>query len=205
MTKIKICGLTREEDALLAANLGADFLGFVFVEESPRCVEPETVARIAERVRATNGATKIVGVFRNAAPGRVRETAARATLDLVQLQGTETNDDIEAIRLPAIKAIHIADTAPETNKHPAASWLLFDTYDERRSGGTGRCFDWSHLAGYDRARPFLLAGGITPENAAAAISAVRPDAIDLASGVESAPGIKDNRKLELLFERVKNA
>lgn len=205
MTKIKICGLTREEDALLAANLGADFLGFVFVAESPRCVDAETVARIAEHVRALNTPPKIVGVFRNAAPDDVRTIAKRAALDLVQLQGTETNDDIRAIGLPAIKAIHVGATAPETNNHRAASWLLFDTYDERRAGGTGHHFDWSHLAAYDRATPFLLAGGITPENAAAAISAVRPDAIDLASGVESAPGIKDNRKLELLFERVKRA
>lgn len=205
MTKIKICGLTREEDALLAANLGADFLGFVFVAESPRCVDAETVARIAEHVRALNTPPKIVGVFRNAAPDDVRTIAKRAALDLVQLQGQETNDDIRAIGLPAIKAIHVGEVAPETNNHRAASWLLFDTYDERRGGGTGRSFDWLHLVAYDRAKPFLLAGGITPENAAAAISAVRPDAIDLASGVESAPGIKDNRKLELLFERVKRA
>jgi phosphoribosylanthranilate isomerase len=204
MTKIKICGLTREEDAILAAILGADFLGFVFVEESPRRVDAETVRRIADGVRAlSNNPPKIVGVFRNAIPADVRRIAERATLDFVQLQGTESNDDIEAIALPVIKAIHVGGKAPETNKHPGASWLLFDTYDERRAGGTGRCFDWSHLAGYDRGRPFLLAGGITPENAAAAIKAVRPDAIDLASGVESALGIKDKRKLELLFERVR--
>jgi phosphoribosylanthranilate isomerase len=205
MTKIKICGLTRKEDALLAANLGADFLGFIFVAESPRCVDAETVARIAGRVRALNTPPKIVGVFRDATANRVREAAARATLDLVQLQGQETDADICAIGLPAIKAIHVSDRKPTTNGHPSAQWLLFDTYDERRAGGTGRSFDWSLLAELDRSKPFLLAGGLNPDNVAAAVSAVRPDAIDLASGVESAPGIKDNRKLEALFERMRKA
>jgi phosphoribosylanthranilate isomerase len=205
MTKIKICGLTREEDAILAAKLGADYLGFVLAPESPRYVDAETVARIAERVRALNTTPKIVGVFRDATANHVRETAARATLDLVQLQGQETDADIHAIGLPAIKVIHVFDRKPQTNGHPSASWLLFDTYDERRAGGTGRSFDWSLLAEFDRSKPFLLAGGLNPDNVAAAVSAVRPDAIDLASGVESAPGIKDNRKLEALFERMRKA
>ncbi len=202
MTKVKICGLTREEDAVLAAKLGADFLGFVFTEESPRKVTAEQVARIAESVRRFAN-PKFVGVFRNTVPQLVRATAERATLDLVQLHGRESDADIRAIGMPAIKAIHVADGAPDTSAHESASWFLFDTFDERGSGGTGRSFDWSLLSSWDRSRPFLLAGGINPENVAAAVSAVRPDAIDLASGVESAVGIKDKRKLELLFERVR--
>ncbi|MBV9187036.1 MAG: phosphoribosylanthranilate isomerase, partial [Acidobacteria bacterium] len=86
-----------------------------------------------------------------------------------------------------------------------AAWLLFDTFGERRSGGTGRRFDWSLLAAYDRSKPFFLSGGLTPDNVAAAVSMVRPDAIDVASGVEASPGIKDHDKVARLFERVRRA
>ncbi|HWW61092.1 MAG TPA: phosphoribosylanthranilate isomerase [Thermoanaerobaculia bacterium] len=204
MTKVKICGLTREEDALHAAELGADFLGFIFIESSPRHMQPERVREIAARVRtAREHPPKIVGVFRNASAEYVRDIAAFAELDVVQLHGAETNDDIAAIGVPAIKTFHISDRLPDTSKVPNADWILFDTYVEHREGGTGRRFDWSLLAGYPRTQPFLLAGGITPENVAAAISIVRPDAIDLASGVESEPGIKDHAKLRRLFERIR--
>ncbi len=205
MTRIKICGLRRKEDALLAASLGADFIGFIFVAESPRYLEPISAAEIVEKVRARPNAPKIVGVFRNEKPETVRAIAEGVGLDLVQLQGTESEADILRIGIPAIKAVHVGRWAPKVDAHPSAAWLLFDTYDEKRSGGTGRRFDWTLLAGAERKKPFMLAGGINPENAAAAISAVRPDAIDLASGVESSPGIKDLKKLETLFERVRRA
>ena len=205
MTKIKICGLRRREDALLASSLGADFIGFIFVPESPRYVEPLFAAEVAEKVRSRPTAPKIVGVFRNEKPEHVRAIAEGVGLDYVQLQGTESEEDVRRIGMPVIKAVHVGAWAPRTDAHPSAAWLLFDTYDARRSGGTGRRFDWSLLAGAERRQPFLLAGGLNPENASAAISAVRPDAIDLASGVESSPGVKDPRKLELLFERVRRA
>ena len=187
MTRIKICGITRYEDAALAADLGADFLGFIFVPESPRFIEPERAAEIMERVRGP----KTVGVFRdNYVPG--------LPLDYVQLHGTESDDDARAVGTPVIKALRVTDTLPDTN-YPSAEWLLFDT-----GGGTGRTFDWALLTHYSRAKPFLLAGGITPDNVAAAIEAAHPDAIDLASGVESSPGIKDHQKLRQLFEKVRN-
>jgi len=203
MTRIKICGLTREIDALRAAELGADFLGFIFVPGTPRHIEPERAAAIAASVRAQVGEVKFVGVFRDASNDYIREIASIVGLDLVQLQGGESDDDIRDLGLPAVKALRVRDTLPDTHAVPHAAWLLFDTYDERRSGGTGRRFDWSLLAGFDRAKPFFLSGGITPDNVAAAISSVRPDAIDLASGVESEPGVKDHDKLARLFERVK--
>ncbi|HVR38007.1 MAG TPA: phosphoribosylanthranilate isomerase, partial [Thermoanaerobaculia bacterium] len=204
MTKIKICGLTVEEDAIVAADLGADFLGFIFVESSPRRVDPERVRDIAARVRENRESPpRIVGVFRDASAEYLNRIASDASLDLVQLHGNETDDDIAALEIPAIKSFRVGDTLPDTTTYPRAQWHLFDAFVEHREGGTGRRFDWSLLAMYPRTKPFFLAGGITPENVAAAISLVRPDAVDLASGVESEPGVKDHTKLRNLFERIK--
>lgn len=202
MTRIKICGLTREEDALRAAELGADYLGFIFVESSPRFVTPERVATIAAAVRARMGEQmpKLVGVFYDHGPDYIREVAEVATLDLVQLHGNETDDDVAAIALPVIKTLRVSDTIPDAQATPTAAWLLFDTYDQHRAGGTGRSFDWSLLATLPRTKPFFLSGGLTPDNVAAGIALVRPDAIDLASGVESEPGVKDHALMEKLFK-----
>lgn len=205
MTKIKICGITREEDALRAAELGADFLGFIFVRDSSRYVEPEKAASIATRVREGGNRPKLVGVFVDESVENIQRIAKEVGLDFVQLHGTETEEDIEALALPAIKAYRVGATLPDTTSCPAAEWLLFDTYQERRIGGTGRRFDWSLLAMYPRSKPFILAGGLDADNVGAAVSLVRPDAIDVASGVESEPGIKDHEKLERLFERVRRA
>ena len=187
--KVKICGVTRLDDALRAAELGADFIGFIFVPESPRFIGFEDAAEIASQVKGP----KFVGVFRDAS----LETIRQAHVDYVQLHGSESDDFARNAGKPVIRAIQIADGLPDTST--SAEWLLFDS----KGGGTGRRFDWSLLAGYKRDKPFLLAGGITPDNVALAISTVRPDAIDLASGVESAPGVKDHQKLKTLFERVK--
>ena len=203
MTKIKICGLTREEDAVICAEQGADFLGFIFVPSSPRFVEPEKAAAIAARVREKENHPKIVGVFRDASNDYIREISTLVGLDLVQLAGGETDDAIRDLGIAAVKTLRVGDTLPDTHGSPNAAWLLFDTYDERRGGGTGRRFDWSLLALYDRGKPFFLSGGINPDNVVAAISLVRPDAIDLSSGVESAPGVKDHEKVVRLFERVR--
>lgn len=203
MTKIKICGITREEDALYCAEQGADFLGFIFVPGSPRFIEPERAAAIAAKVREKEKHPKLVGVFRDASNDYVREIASLVGLDLVQLHGNESDDDIGNLGIPVVKALRVADTLPDTHAVPHAAWLLFDTYDDRRAGGTGRRFDWSLLALYDRSKPFFLSGGIDPENAVAGISLVRPDAIDVSSGLESEPGVKDHEKISRLFERVR--
>jgi phosphoribosylanthranilate isomerase len=207
MTRIKICGITREDDALRAAELGADFLGFIFVPSSPRFVEPERVRDIAAAVRERRGesAPKMVGVFYDHGPDYIRELASVATLDVVQLHGSESDDDIAALDVPVIKSLRVGDTLPDTHAAPTAAWLLFDTFDERRAGGTGRRFDWSLLAMYERSKPFFVSGGLTPDNVVAALTLVRPDAIDLSSGVESEPGIKDHAKLEKLFERIRRS
>ncbi len=201
--KIKICGITREQDALYAAGLGADFLGFIFVKGSRRYVQPDAAAAIADRVRTRTDPPKFVGVFVDEPAETIRAIAERVGLDLVQLHGTETENDVCDVGLPVIKAYRIGSALPDTTSCPTAEWLLFDTWDERRIGGTGHTFDWSLLAMYPRSKPFFLAGGLNPDNIAAAISLVRPDAIDVASGVESEPGIKDHDKLARLFERIR--
>ncbi len=205
MTKIKICGITREEDALFCAEQGADFLGFIFVPSSPRFVEPERAAAIAARVREREKHPKLVGVFRDASNDYIREIASMIGFDLVQLSGGESDHDIQDLGIPAVKTLRVGNALPDTQVCPNAAWLLFDTFDEHRAGGTGRRFDWSLLASYERSKPFFLSGGITPDNAVAGISLVRPDAIDLASGVESSPGVKDHAKVAKLFDRVRRS
>ena len=180
--KVKICGLTRQEDAELAIELGAAYVGFVFVKESPRYVE---------HAPRTTGAVR-VGVFRNAPIDEVRRVVEREQLDCVQLHGDET----WRMDVPTIKALRVDDTLPDTTTN--ADYLLFDT-----GGGTGRTFDWSLLANFRPDKPFFLAGGITPDNVADAIAIARPFAIDVASGVESSPGVKDHDKLRKLFERIR--
>ncbi|HEV7237739.1 MAG TPA: phosphoribosylanthranilate isomerase [Thermoanaerobaculia bacterium] len=180
MTKIKICGITRAEDAELAIELGADYLGFIFVSESPRhVVQPPRTERV-----------KRVGVFRGASRDEILRTIDAAKLDMVQIHG-----DAIDLGIPMIRAFKVEDTLPDTNTR--ADYILFDT-----GGGTGRVFDWDLLAGYDRTKPFFLAGGITPDNVAEAIVKTNPYAIDVASGVEERPGVKDHGKLRALFEAI---
>ena len=185
-TKVKICGITRPEDAELATALGADYLGFVFVPDSPRYVPPERAMECGGHASAFQR----VGVFRNAPREEILRTIEIAKLDLVQIHGTFVNVD-----LPTIHAFKVEDSLPDTNT--GAEYILFDT-----GGGTGRAFDWSLLANHPRTKPFFLAGGINPDNVAVAIAKTQPFAIDLASGVERAPGIKDRDKLKRLFEAI---
>lgn len=205
MTRIKICGLTREEDALFCAEKGTDFVGFIFVPSTPRFIEPERAATIAAKLREREKRPRIVGVFRDASAEYMHEIGALVGLDMVQMHGNETDDDIKSVGLSAIKTYRVGDTLPDTTAHPSAQWLLFDTFEERRSGGTGRRFDWSLLAMYPRTKPFFLAGGLGPDNIAAAISLVRPDGVDIGSAVETSPGVKDHDKLKHLFDRVRRA
>jgi phosphoribosylanthranilate isomerase len=192
MTKVKICGITRAQDAALAVELGADFRGFIFVPESPRYVNPLECGSIAVALKAAAlPPHSKIGVFRGATVDEIRRAIDIAQLDMVQLHG-----DYHALDLPTIHAFHVKETLPDTSTE--ADYVLFDT-----GGGTGRTFDWSLLATYPRTKPFFLAGGITPDNVAEAIETTKPFAIDVASGVEKAPGIKDHDKLKRLFENIR--
>lgn len=196
--RIKICGITREEDALFCAEQGVDFLGMVFVAGTPRAVDGRRAAAIAAVLGGLRVRPKLVGVFRDQTLDEVREIAARVPLDLVQLHGAEPEEQLRAIGVPAIKTCRVTEVLPDTSAHPSADWLLFDS-----GSGSGRLFDWSLLDCYTRSKPFFLAGGITPENVAAAVALVRPDGIDVSSGVEASPGVKDRNRIRALVERIR--
>lgn len=206
---IKICGITRVEDALVAVEEGASMLGLVFAAESPRYVDPARAREIAVAARSGESAgdagLEIVGVFRNQSPEIIRAIAETVGLDLVQLHGEEDDAAIAAIGRPVIKAISVGDAVPSTGSYPSASWFLFDRLDREKGGGSGRSFDWSLLTSFDRRKKFFLAGGIGPENVALAISQVRPDGLDVSSGVEVSPGIKSREKIRALFDRVRRS
>jgi phosphoribosylanthranilate isomerase len=189
MTRVKICGLTRQEDVTLAASLGAAYLGFIFVKESARFIAPEVAGALESPSHA-----KRVGVFRNASRETIAHAIQHARLDLVQFHGHEPEELVHAVPVPVIRAYTVRDTLPRTDT--AASFVMFDT-----GGGTGRAFDWSMLQYYQGAQPCFLAGGITPHNVVDAIAA-KPYAIDLSSGIERAPGVKDHNLMNRLFERV---
>ncbi|MFP5414198.1 MAG: phosphoribosylanthranilate isomerase [Gammaproteobacteria bacterium] len=192
MTRIKICGITREADAQAAADAGADAIGLVFHPASPRCV---SLAMAASIVRIVGPFVTTVGLFVDAAPERVREVLADTGVHLLQLHGSETPDYCAQFGVPYIKALRMApglDAAAASASYPAAAGLLFDAWDPLVAGGTGAGFDWSRLPALGQ-RPLILAGGLAPANVAAAVRQVRPYAVDVSSGVETAPGIKDSR------------
>jgi phosphoribosylanthranilate isomerase len=200
MVKVKICGITRLEDALDAARLGADTLGFVFAR-SPRRVTPDLARGI---VRSLPPFVTTVGVFVNEEIGIVREMRDFCGLDYVQLHGEETEAYAAELGTRVIKAIGVgAADHVNTDSHPSAL-LLLDSAGPKVRGGAGRTFDWSLAVGPARTRPIVLAGGLTPENVAEAVRTARPYAVDVSSGVESEPGKKDSTKLALFIRRAKS-
>lgn len=191
---VKVCGITRLEDALALDALGVDFLGFNFWPGSKRYIAPEKAADIIARLRHAQP----VGVFVDHAPSEIAAIAAQTGIKAAQLHGSEGWDTIEKITLPVIKAIphtRIADLGgllPEWNlRSGRPRQFLVDTQAAGSFGGTGAVFDWSLLATHPLPRPFFLAGGIGPDNLAEAVRIARPFAVDLNSKVETAPGVKD--------------
>jgi len=201
--RVKICGITRLEDALAAAEAGADALGFNFWPGSKRHVHPEDAQAIIGRLPPF---VTPVGVFVNQEPVEVLHLSALARVTVVQLHGDEEPRDCAGHVLPVIKAFRIggpADLAPIARYHRAAAVLL-DAPGEG-FGGSGQTFDWALARQATGGKPILLAGGLTPENVTAAVRAVRPWAVDVASGVESAPGVKDHDKLARFVRAAKEA
>jgi phosphoribosylanthranilate isomerase len=195
---VKICGITRLEDARAAIEGGAQALGFVFWPASPRSVDAETARAIVAELPALVTA---VGVFVNQPADQVNAIADRVGLGAVQLHGDESVDYVARIVRPVVKAFPIGGEtrAEDGDRWPGRVRLLLDVRDPTRRGGTGRTVDWTVAAAVAARRPVLLAGGLTPENVAEAVARVRPYGIDVSSGVESAPGVKDHRRLEMLF------
>ncbi len=202
MVRIKICGITNLEDALLAANLGADALGFIFFAKSPRRVAPETARQI---IRQLPPFVVSVGVFVDEAAATVRDLADRVGLDWVQLHGAESPEYCRSLGRRVIKGFRIQD---EDSLAELAAFrgqvqaLLLDTYKKGQTGGTGETFDWEMARQARTYGPIVLAGGLTPANVARAIEIAQPQAVDVASGVEAAPGKKDPEKLRAFFEAV---
>lgn len=206
-TKVKICGITNLEDARFASGAMVDYLGFIFTKESKRYIDPEKAGTIINWVE---GPEK-VGVFMNQPLDDVNILAKFSGIDYVQLHGQETVEYCQLIEKPIIKAIHLNDasTQKEIEENVAiyseiAEYLLFDTSHEGAFGGTGKTFDWSLLKNLVIDIPFFLAGGVTPENSLDAIHRVKPYAIDVNSGVEEEPGLKDFEKIELLMTHIKS-
>ncbi len=201
--KIKICGITTLEDARFCAAAGADFLGFIQAEESPRHVSADQARAIIEWLYGP----ETVGVFVNATPDRVNSAADRAGFTLVQLQGDETPEDCAAVERPVIKGLGIRPgmTAGDVRKlvaryEDAAEYLLLDSRAGALHGGTGRTFDWSVATDLASKVPLFLAGGLRPENVAGAVHAIHPFAVDVASGVEEGPGRKDFARVQAFFD-----
>lgn len=203
-TRVKICGITRIEDAMAAARAGADAIGLVFEPKSPRYVKPDQALAI---VRSLPPFVTVVGLFVNAAPDTVETILGRVPLDLLQFHGDETPEQCRRYHRPYIKAIHMrpdVNLPEQARRYADAEGLLLDTAAAHVAGGSGQTFDWS-LVPHDLGKPVILAGGLTPENVAEAVRRVRPFAVDVSSGVEQAKGIKDAGKISAFINAVRNA
>lgn len=203
-TRIKVCGVTRLEDAMRAAELGADAVGFVFAPGSRRRADPAAVEQI---VRVLPPFLTTVGVFLDQPADEVRAVARRCRLDLVQLHGAEGPEYVAALRRKVLKAVCVAgpDDLAELDRYPDASAFLLDAAGPGGRGGTGRTFDWRWAVAAQGRRPVVLAGGLHPGNVAEAIRRVRPWAVDACTGTEAAPGVKDPDKLRAFFQAVRAA
>jgi phosphoribosylanthranilate isomerase len=195
---VKICGITRPQDAERAVALGATAIGFILWPSSPRHIEFEAARSIA---RLLPPPVMKVGVFVDAPPGELARAVHEVGLDAVQLHGSESPGMVHGLDVRVIKAVALGSADADAQ---IAQWtgttLLLDAHDPVRRGGTGRVVDWDRAAGLARRHEIILAGGLTPENVADAVRRVRPAGIDVSSGVEQAPGIKDPMRLAALFE-----
>lgn len=203
-TRIKICGITRVEDALAAAGAGADAIGLVFYAKSPRHV---TIDRAAEICAALPPFVTTVGLFVDADAQSIDEVLANVPLDLLQFHGDETAAACARHGRPYIKAFRMRpglDLRAEAGGYPGARGILVDTYRPGVPGGTGESFDWSQVPS-DLKTPIILAGGLSPENVASAVKRVRPWAVDVSGGVEASPGIKDSGRIADFIEAVRAA
>lgn len=201
MTWIKVCGITRPEDARAAAAAGATAIGIVFWPGSPRAVDPEHARAI---VAALPEGVPAIGVFVNQSVDAINAIAMASKLFAVQLHGDEPMDVIGRIRRPVIRSLSL-EHAGRLDEIPAQATVLLDAADPVKRGGTGRAIDWKAAAAIARRRDVVLAGGLRPENVGEAIGVVHPYGVDVSSGVESAPGIKDPARIEAFVKAVRTA
>ena len=203
---VKICGLTSLEDARFASGALADYIGFIFYEDSPRYIEPAQAGAIINWIEGP----ECVGVFVNRSIDDVNMIARQTGLDLVQLHGNESPEYCNLIEFPVIKAIHVPDGATKEDLEnivtpylPFTDYFLFDTKVEGKWGGTGQTFDWSLVDEITRNTPFFLSGGLNAGNIRSACTEIRPYGVDLSSGLESEPGVKDFDKIEAFMNEMR--
>ncbi|NEX18478.1 MAG: phosphoribosylanthranilate isomerase [Halochromatium sp.] len=202
-TRVKFCGLTRLVDVDVGVGLGVDAIGLVFHPASPRAVEPAQAARL---VAALPAFVSAVGLFVDAEPDQVRAVLAQVPLAALQFHGAEPPEYCRSFDRPWIKSVAVrpgVDLAVAARRYAGASSLLFDTYDARLAGGTGRRFDWSLLPS-ELAGRHILAGGLSAETVAEAIRQLRPYAVDVSGGIEQAKGVKDPGKMTDFMKGVRD-
>jgi phosphoribosylanthranilate isomerase len=206
MTAVKICGIKDVVNLRAALSAGADFIGFVFYKDSPRYIDPLEAQTLAREIPND---VKIVGLFVNPTDKELNKVLSAAKLSMIQLHGEENPLRIVGIKaaykIPVMKAIRIASEADLDGIEKfenAADWLLFDTKVEGEHGGTGQSFDWSILKGRTFKKPWMLGGGLRPDNVSRALDVVKPAAVDVSSGVERERGVKDPEKIKAFIEAV---
>ena len=200
--KVKICGMTQLKDALFAVEQGVDAVGFIFYKKSPRAVTMKTVREIITKLPPL---VHTVGVFVNESAERVNKIADYCGLDLVQLHGEESPAFCRKIHRRVIKAFRVKDlqSIKQLEKFPVSGFLL-DTFSDDLHGGTGKTFDWNLALPAKKMGPVILAGGLTPRNILQAVRQVRPYGVDVCSGVEKSPGIKDLEKVRAFLKNIRS-
>ncbi len=205
-TRIKFCGMTRAGDIRLASELGVDAVGFIFARESRRRVAPSEARAMRQAIAPL---VDVVALFQNNGREEVREVLRAVRPTVLQFHGDEDDGFCRSFNLPYLKAIAMGGNAEVSARglqqlYPHAAGFLFDSHSAGGSGGTGVAFDWSQIPP-GMQRPYLLAGGIRPENVYEAVIATRPWGVDVSSGIESAPGLKDGDRMRRFVEEVRRA
>ena len=201
IVKVKICGITRSGDVEAAVQAGADALGFVFTPRSKRCVQADEAPALVSAVPAF---VCRVGLFMDQGAEEVLQVLGRVRLNLLQFHGSETAEFCEQFGLPYIKAIGMGaehESGDICAAYPGACGVLLDSHEPGHAGGTGHVFDWNRIPALDK--PLVLAGGLNPGNVARAVRAARPWAVDVSSGVEDAPGIKNHERMREFINEAK--
>jgi len=200
-TRVKICGITRVQDAHSAVDSGADAIGLVFYPDSPRYVTLDRARQIAAEVGPF---VSVVGLFVNAAPASIREVLEKVALGLLQFHGQESNAECNCFGVPFIKSVAMKpglDLRGQVDAYPDAAGLLLDAWQPQTHGGGGESFNWDQVPEHLPV-PVILAGGLAPDNVASAIRRIRPYAVDVSSGVESSKGIKSADKISAFMKGV---
>jgi len=199
--KVKVCGMTSLKDALVAVEGGADAVGFIFYKKSPRSVTMKTVREIVLELPPF---VDTVGVFVDETAEQVNKIADYCNLDIIQLHGDESPTYCKKIRRKVIKAFRIKDMqSVKKISNFQVSGFLLDTFSEKLHGGTGKVFDWNLALPAKKFGPVIMAGGLTPNNVQQAVRQIRPYGVDVCSGVESEPGIKDHKKVRAFLNNAK--